>query len=113
MALEACYAARRAWPVDRLVESLATLLTVRRRPSTHQRVTFLDTVDGRIGRAGACLTLTADADGTRIQWRKGNLRVGCELDNVVQFAWDLPHGSVRQCIEPIVEMRRLLPLPEA
>ncbi|RPI45901.1 MAG: CHAD domain-containing protein [Betaproteobacteria bacterium] len=113
MALETRYAARRDWPVERLVESLAALLTVRRRPITRQRVTFLDTFDGRIGRVGACLTLTADAGGNRIQWRQGNLRVGCTLGGMVQFAWDLPQGSVRQRIEPIIEMRRLLPLAEA
>jgi CHAD domain-containing protein len=112
LALETRYAARRDWPVERLVESLAALLTVRRRRMTRQRVTFLDTFDGRVGRAGACLTLTADASGNRIQWRQGNLCIGCTLSGMVQFAWDLPQGSVRSRIEPIIETRRLLPLAE-
>jgi CHAD domain-containing protein len=99
--------------VERVVESLAALLTVRRRPMARQRVTFLDTPDGRVNRAGACLTLTTDAGGNRIQWLQGNLRVGCTLYGTVQFAWDLPQGPVRQRIEPIIETRRLLPLAEA
>lgn len=112
MALETRYAARRDWPVERLVESLAALLTVRRRQIARRRITFLDTPDGRVGRAGACLTVTADAAGNRIQWRQGNLRAGCTVGGMVQFAWDLPQGSVRQRIEPIIETRRLLPLAE-
>jgi CHAD domain-containing protein len=111
--LETRFAARRDWPVERLVESLAALLTVRRRPIAHQHITFLDTFDGRVGRAGACLTLTADADGNRIQWRQGNLRAGCTLGGIAEFAWDLPQGPVRKCIEPIIGMRRLFPLAEA
>jgi len=113
LALEVRYAARRDWPVERIVESLAALLTVRRHAIARQRITFLDTFDGRVGRAGACLTLTADAGGNRLQWRQGNLRVGCVLGGVVQFAWDLPQGSMRQRIEQVIEMRRLLPLAEA
>jgi CHAD domain-containing protein len=113
LVLETRYAARRDWPVERLVESLAALLTVRRRPLPRQRITFLDTFDGRVARAGACLTSTADAGGHRIQWRHGDQRAGCTLGGTLQFAWDLPQGSVRQRIEPIVEMRRLLPLAEA
>lgn len=113
MALETRYAARRDWPVERLVESLAALLTVRRRPIARQRITFFDTFDGRVGRAGACLTLTADAGGNRIQWQQGNLRAECTLGGTVQFAWDLPQGSMRKRIEPVIEMRRLLPLAEA
>jgi CHAD domain-containing protein len=113
LALEARYAARRDWPVERLVESLAALLTVRRRRIARQRITFLDTLDGRIGRAGACLTLTADAGGNRLQWLQGNLRAGCTLSGTVQFARDLPPGTVRQRIEPAIEKRRLLPRAEA
>ncbi len=113
MALETRYAARRDWPVERLVESVAALLTVRRRQIPRQRVTFLDTADGRVARAGGCLTLTADPDGNRIQWQQANQRLGCTLGGSLQFAWDLPPGSLRQRIEPIIEARRLLPLAEA
>jgi CHAD domain-containing protein len=113
LALETRYAARRDWPVDRIVESLAPLLTVRRRPLARRRITFLDTSDGRVGRAGACLTLTAEAGGQRVQWRQGGMRVGCAVGGAVQFAWDLPPGSLRQRIEPIISARRLLPLAEA
>lgn len=113
LALETRYAARRDWPVERLVGSLSALLTVRRRPIPRQRTTFLDTADGRIRRAGACLTLTTDAGGNRLQWRQGNVSVGCTLGGELRFAWDLPPGGVRQRIEPVVEMRRLLPLAVA
>lgn len=110
MALEARYAARRDWPVHRLVESLGALLSVRPRAIARQRMTFLDTADGRVGRAGACLTLTTDADGNRVQWLQGNHRVGCMTGGPVAFAWDVPPGPLRQRIEPIVGSRRLLPL---
>lgn len=113
MALEARYVVRPDWPVERLVESLAALLPVRRRAIARQRITFLDTVDGRVGRAGACLTLTPHAPGYRLQWRQGTLRAACSLVGTVQFAWDLPRGPLRQRIAPIVEMRRLIPFAEA
>jgi len=113
LALETRYAARRDWPVERLVESVASLLTVRRRPMARQRVTFLDTSDGRVARAGACLTMTSDPGGNRIHWQQGNQRIGCAPGNTVQFAWDLPPGAARQRIEPIIETRRLLPLAQA
>lgn len=112
MALETRYAARRDWPVERLVESLAGLLTTRRRQVARQRVTFLDTSDGRVARAGACLTMTEDSGGTRLQWQHGNQRIACTLDGKAQFAWDLPPGPVRQRIDPIIEARRLLPLAD-
>lgn len=57
--------------------------------------------------------LTSDGAGSRIQWRQGNVHVGCALGGSVEYAWDLPPGTVRQRIEPIVESRRLLPLAEA
>ena len=113
MALETRYAAHRDWPVERLVESLASLLTVRRHLIARQRIIFLDTSDGRVGRAGACLTMTADAGGNRIQWRQGALSVGCTLGGSAQFAWDLPQGPARRQIESVIETRRLLPLAEA
>lgn len=113
MALETRYAARRDWPVERLVESLAALLPVRKRALARQRITFLDTADGRLGQAGACLTSTADGAGNRVQWQYGNQRIGCTVDDAPQFAWDIPQGSMRQRIESIVGSRRLLPLAHA
>lgn len=110
MALEARYAARRDWPVERLVENLGALLSVRPKTIARQRITFLDTVDGRIARAGACLTLTADADGNRVQWLQGNQRLGCTIGGPLDFAWDIPSGALRQRIDSVVESRRLLPL---
>ncbi len=113
MALEARYAARRDWPIERLVESLAALLPVRRRPLPRQRITFLDTSDARVGRAGTCLISTRDYGRNRIEWQQGSLRAACTVGRMAQFAWDLPPGALRRRIEPIVEMRRLLPMAEA
>jgi len=112
LALETRYAARRDWPVERLVESLAALLTVRRRQIARRRITFLDTFDGRIARAGACLSVTGGAGEQHIQWRRGNVRLGCTVSGMVHFAWDIPQGSLRQRIEPVIAARRLLPLAE-
>jgi CHAD domain-containing protein len=111
--LEVYYAASRSSPVERVVESLAALLSVRRHPIMRQRVTFLDTFDGRVHRAGASLILTSDGAGRLLQWRKGELRLQCAVDKTAQFAWDLPKGAARQRIESVVEMRRLLPLAQS
>ena len=112
LALEIRFAAPRDRPVERLVESLAALLPLRRRRMARRRITFLDTPDGRIARAGACLTATADAGGHRIEWRHGDVLARCTLGSALQFAWDIPDGRVRQRIDPVVGMRRLLPVAE-
>jgi CHAD domain-containing protein len=113
LALETRYAARLDWPVERIVESLAALLPVRRHPIARQRIAFLDTPDGRIGRAGASLAWISDSGGNRIEWRQGSVRARCALARAVQFAWDLPQGSVRDRVATVIEARRLLPLAES
>jgi CHAD domain-containing protein len=112
LALETRYAARLDWPVDRIVESLAGLLAVRRRPLGRGRIAFFDTPDGRIGRAGACLTFTAESGCSRMEWRHGSVRAGAALERMVDFPWELEPGTLRQRVEAVAGTRRLLPVAE-
>ena len=72
---------------------------------------YLDTFDWRLYRSGGSLRSSPEGRSTVLRWDALDgtplfrLRVGGNPD----FVWDLPPGPVREALEPLVEMRRLMP----
>ncbi len=76
---------------------------------------FLDSFDWRLYRAHAAVEERLDAGRRRLLWR--DLRADVpplmqDIDAEPGFAWDLHEGPVRDRLEPVLGVRRLLPLSE-
>ncbi len=97
-----------------LEASLETYLRLGMERVPRRRVTYFDTFDWRLHRAGGCLRLAAGRRGKALSWLSldGTLRHRLAADSVPPFAGDFPQGSFRSALEPVVTMRRLLPVVE-
>jgi CHAD domain-containing protein len=100
---------------EAITRNLLTLLPVRRRSIARHRFTVLDTFDGRVRQAGACLTRAGIDSASTLKWLTlaGSDRFAIRTTGPVSFAWDLPQGPLRAEVAPIVGPRRLLAQAEA
>lgn len=100
--------------VERLASGLAARFTVRSENQPLRRVCYFDTFDWRLHRAGGCLRLAPERGGRKLTWLSGNgePRHRLAADAAPPFAWDFPPGPFRQALEPVIAMRRLLPVVE-
>jgi CHAD domain-containing protein len=111
---EAQYTIEKAAQPDAIAQSLQALVSARARPIVRHRVTLLDTFNGRIAAAGGRLTARAGERGLQLEWqpRDRHVRVEASVKTPVGFAWDLPCGPMRDSLQPIIDVRRLLPQVE-
>jgi CHAD domain-containing protein len=111
---EAQYTIDEAAQPDAIVQSLQALVSARARPIVRHRLTLLDTFNGRIAAAGGRLTARAGDTGVRLEWqpRDRHVRLEASVKTPVDFAWNLPSGPLRDSLQPIVDVRRLLPQVE-
>jgi CHAD domain-containing protein len=111
---EAQYTVDEAELPEGIAHSLQALVPVRTRPIVRHRLVLLDTFDGRIVAAGGRLTSRAVNGGTRLEWQPHDRQVRLEasVKTPVNFPWDLPCGPLRDTLEPIIDVRRLLPQVE-
>jgi len=101
-------------PAQAIARSLQALLPTRHRPIERQRFTLLDTIDGRVSRAGARLTHSGVDGRSIVSWR--TIRTGNELAVHLPrpgFAWEFPDGALYRAVAPVIGPRRLLPQAEA
>jgi CHAD domain-containing protein len=98
-----------------IARSLQTLLPTRHHPIARQRFTLLDTIDGRVSRAGARLTHSGVAGRSIISWKTGGTgnELAVQLPQPANFAWDFPDGALYRAVAPVIGPRRLLPQAEA
>lgn len=113
-ATECTYVVRQDVPLEAITRSLAALLPTRHQPIVRQRFTLLDTVDGRVRRAGARLT-KAGLNGNTLEWstRGAAGHLTATVTVPIGFAWDLPAGPLRRVVADTVGPRRLLEQAEA
>jgi CHAD domain-containing protein len=111
---EALYTTDEAAQPDAIAQSLQALVSVRTRPIARHRLTLLDTFNGRIAAAGGRLTACTENRGVRLEWqpRDRHVRLEASFKTPVDFAWDLPCGPLRDSLQPIIDVRRLLPQVE-
>lgn len=83
----------------------------RQESSASSSMTFYDTFDWRLYRKSILLVLREEGDCRKLCCNSfsGNLLALLDSPPVPGFAWDLTGGKLRQVLEPIVKMRRLLP----
>jgi CHAD domain-containing protein len=111
---EAQYTVDEATLPDGIAQSLQSLLPARTRPIARHRLVLLDTFNGRIAAAGGRLMTRAGNGSARLEWQPQDRQVRLEvsLDSPVDFVWNLPGGPLRDSLEPIIDVRRLLPQVE-
>ena len=114
MISEAQYTIDEAAPPEAIAHSLQALVPARARPIVRHRLVLLDTFNGRIAAAGGRLTARAGDGGARLEWqpRDRQVRLEVSVKTPVDFAWDLPCGPLRDSLQPIIDVRRLLPQVE-
>jgi CHAD domain-containing protein len=100
---------------ETITQNLLTLLPARRQSFSRHRFTVLDTVDGRVRHADACLTSAGADNASTLKWQTlaGSDRYAIRTTRPVSFAWDLPEGPLKEAVAPVVGPRRLLPQAEA
>jgi CHAD domain-containing protein len=93
---------------DAITRSLQALLPTRHHEIARHRFTVLDTFDGRIRRAGACLTRDGVNGTSTIAWQsRGGGHLAMRLSQPVSFAWDLPDSPLQQAVTSVIGVRRL------
>src|SRR5262249_22943252 len=96
-------------PTDAIAKSLQALLPTRHHPITRRQYTVLDTWDGRVRRAGACLARDRVNGSSTVTWQpRGGGAVAVRVTQSFDFAWDLPDGPLRRVLTSVVGPRRLL-----
>ena len=97
-----------------IADSLQALVSARKRPIARHRLLVLDTFNGRIAAAGGRLTARVGEEGARLEWqpRDRQVRLEVSVKTPVDFAWNLPGGPLRDSLQPIINVRRLLPQVE-
>ncbi|MEN8204933.1 MAG: CHAD domain-containing protein [Pseudomonadota bacterium] len=74
--------------------------------------TYYDSFDWRLYLDDSLLEDTRDGNSHTLVWRtlKGEQRCPrLKLNKAPRFAWDLPQGPLRKQLEPVLEMRELVP----
>lgn len=95
-----------------LLAHLRTAFRLRAQPRFSTRLTHYDTFDWRIHTAGMRLSIHEN-DGSGVLMLhpiRGGRGEVLAVDKVPAFASELPDGPVRRKLEPLTEVRRLLPL---
>ncbi len=111
---EIAYAIPESSNSDDLVASLEHQLDIQIEQDPARRVTYFDTFDWRLHRYGGCLLLAPVRGGKSLSWlsQDGTPRHRMTAKTAPPFAWDFPVGPFRQALEPVIAMRRLLPIVE-
>ncbi len=99
---------------ESLIASLEARLRVHTELAPQCRVTYFDTFDWRLHRAGGCLRLALGRRGKTLSWLSpdGAPRYQIAAKAAPPFVWDFPPGPLRRALEPVIAMRRLLPVVE-
>jgi CHAD domain-containing protein len=99
-------------PTDWTVTSLEVILDRSLEVGPHRtvEVTHLDTLDWRVFRAGATLSLETEGSLRTLNWDPEDQASSHALpvDREVRFAADLPEGFLKSTLEPILDVRALL-----
>jgi CHAD domain-containing protein len=112
---ESTYVVSDEIPAQAIARSLQALLPTRHREIERQRFTLLDTIDGRVSRAGARLTHSGEDGRSIISWKTigTGSELAVQLPQPASFAWEFPDGALYRAIAPVIGPRRLLPQAEA
>lgn len=96
------------------IDRFARPFESRRAVPVEERSVYYDTFDWRLQRAGAELALTTRGDRAFLilSLDHGATEAMLPLDHAPAFASDLPRSGLRERLDPLTEMRRLMPIIE-
>lgn len=95
---------------DALLAGLAALRPAEAAPGAHERLSLLDTPDGRLHEAGALLEAANQGDGVQLRLRCGGQpELRQDAPAAPAFARDLPPGPLRAALRELADVRRLQP----
>lgn len=97
---------------QRLIGALSDHYLIIKEESRTETLTFLDTFDWRLFRT-SLLLYQAGSDLILCDRFTGDVFYRQLFETPVQFVWDLPAGDLKSKLEPIIEMRALLPFSGA
>ena len=94
-----------------MLESLASMFSIRQGYDSAHRTVYLDTFDWRLFKRGMRLSQHAsDQDSAlRLETRDDSIEVRLPRPGAPAFAKDLPNGPIFERIAPLITVRRLLP----
>ncbi len=98
--------------VDSIKAHLAERYRFREESGRTDKRIYYDSFDWRLYQAGALLEGGGVNGSARLRLRgldSGNLEADQVLEARPRFAWDLPDGALRERLQPLLEMRALLP----
>ena len=92
-----------------IFDALSERFKSREEPGTRLRVTYLDTFDWSLRRAGLALKGVHSPSGVLLNLESldGGATCIARMARLPSFAWDLPAGQVRDRLEVVVKVRRL------
>lgn len=95
-----------------ILQALARRFRVRRDLQSLLPVTWMDTFDWRLYQDGGRLSARPGNGGWDLLWEAldGGVRQSLRVEKVPVFVHEFPAGDFRHHLEPVIEMRRLLPL---
>ena len=96
----------------RVLESIADYSSQHQLTRQTRSTTYYDTFDWRIYRQRSVLFTQSDGRHRVLHWQRldGSPLQRSSLDTKPGFVWDLPRGSLHDRLEPVLAMRRLLPI---
>lgn len=106
-----CFVFNAADQVQTWLEDLLSSDNWRQKHPFDSCSTYFDSFDWRLYRQNRTLELTAETDGQILTCRSlsGEPLASLDYTKPPGFAWDLPAGKLREHLEPLLKMRRLLP----
>lgn len=99
--------------IDGLQSQLREYISLQNEPLKTLNRTAYDTFDWRVHAHGSVLEQEADGKGATLIWRaldNHHRHEQIPLNQAPHFVWDLPPGRFRDQLQPILEMRELIPL---
>ncbi|MDT8441915.1 MAG: CHAD domain-containing protein [Desulfuromonadales bacterium] len=96
----------------RILKAFAALGALHLEPESRLRLTFLDSFDWRLYHADSLLVVEQTPYQARTRWlRRSSAELIAALPGAVaRFACQIPAGPLRDRLEPLLEMRALLPM---
>ena len=106
-----CFVFNAADQVQHWLKALVRSDNWRQEELFDSRITYFDSFDWRLYRQDTALELVAENGRQVLAYHSlsGELLASLDDSKPPGFTWDLPAGKLRQQLEPLLKMRRLLP----
>jgi len=99
--------------IDVLLADLKKKFPLQEESETSIHRTYYDTFDWRLYAQGSTLDIESSDSDLCLNWRQeGAISGTLRIAQPPRFVWDFPAGALRSRLEPVLEMRALLPQAE-